>query len=220
MSASKALFLQLRRTDQIESLLKKINIWFNIALYTGPYKDFKVQSLQHVEQAFELTFTALNPTVGACYIRFQIDEVIYQIDGELLLQNGSYVFNYKDFSRELKRQILRLEVPENYQAQFILNSAAGQAVNEETKLMDIHTDGFLFASWNPLFIKAGDLIRGQIKIAKFNEVQVAGVVRHCIKKDGRIFVGVELHHHEFGTEDKMADLMTAYKRDVKSRASS
>ena len=44
MSAPKALFLQLRRPDQIESLLKKINVWFSIALYTGPYKDFKVQN--------------------------------------------------------------------------------------------------------------------------------------------------------------------------------
>lgn len=220
MSEQKTHFLPLQRPDQIENVLKKINIWCNITLHIGPYKDFKVQSLQRNEKTFELTFTALSPVVGPCYIRFTIDEIIYQIDGELLLQNGGYVFSYKEYSRELKRRILRVEVSEDYPAHFVLEHAAGQKIQEETKLMDLHTDGFLFSSWNPLSIKAGDLVRGQMRISKFNEVQIAGVVRHCIKKDGRIMAGVEIHHHEFGSEEKMAELMTFFKRDVKNRSPS
>ncbi len=220
MSEQKTHFLALKRPDQIESVFKKINAWCDIILHLAPFKTFKVQSLKRQEKTLEITFTALNPVVGPCYIRFTIDEIIHQIDGELILQNGGYVFNYKEFSRELKRRNLRIEISEDYPAHFILENAAGQKIQDETKVMDIHTDGFLFSSWNPLSIKAGDLVRGQMRISKFNEVQIAGVVRHCLKKDGRIMAGVEIHHHEFGSEEKMAELITLFKRDVQNRSPS
>lgn len=220
MSEQKTHFLSFQRPDQIESVLKKISLWFDITLHLAPFKNFKVQSLQLHEKTFELTFTALSPIVGPCYIRFTIDEIIYQIDGELLLQNGGYVFTYKEFSRELKRRMLRVEVSEDYPAHFILEHVAGQKAQDETKVMDLHSDGFLFATWNALSIKAGDLVRGQMRVSKFNKVPIAGVVRHCIKKDGRIIAGVEIHHHEFGSEEKMIELMELYKRDVKNRGPS
>ena len=186
MSSSNMLFLQLRRPDQIEKILKKIKDWSNVILHAGPHKEFKVQSVHHTQQTFELTFTALSPAEGQCCLRFKIDEIICQIDGQLQIKDEEYIFNFKDFSRELKRQLARIEVPEGYSGHFILQEAAGLIVEEETILHDIHTDGFLFSSRKPISIKAGDMLRGHVRLGKFNEVQVGGVIRHCTKRDGQI----------------------------------
>ena len=216
MTSTKLLFLQLRRPDQIEKVLKKINVWSNIVLFKGPDSAFKVQSLKQFEQTFEISFTALSPIEGDCFIRFEIENIIYQIDGQLELKNEDYIFNFKEFHRELKRRLLRLEVPEDYPGFFDLNEVAGQKIKEETRLMDMTNDGFLFSSKNSLSIKLGDLVTGHIRIRKLPAVQIAGVIRHCMQKDGKIMAGVEIHHLEFGSEEKMAELITFFKLDVKS----
>ncbi len=216
MTAPKIQFLKLSRIDQIENVLKKINSWSNIALYTAPFKDFKIQSLHQANDNFNLTFTALSPREGDCYIQFNIEEHIFQIKGQLQFKNEEYIFNFKEFSRELKRRILRVEIPENYPAHFILHKVAGEFLQEEVQIIDFHNEGLLIGTWNPLTIKVGDIVSGFVRIGKFNEVQASGVTRHCIKKDGRILVGIEFHHHEFGSEEKMMELLTLYKRDSKN----
>ena len=221
MLSSKAYFLKLQQQEQIDTVLKKIAVWSDIALHKIDGLIFKVQSLQLCHQTFSLTFTALNPISGEYFLHFNMEDVNYQIRGVLAVLDGpTYVLTITDFSQELKRRIARLKILEGSSASFLVKQAGGKNLKQETKIKDIHTDGFLFLSEAPLSIKAGDLIQGTIHIKPFDEVQVGGVIRHCLKKDGVVMAGVEIYHLEFGSEEKMAELMTIYKRDTKNSPTS
>ena len=205
MPTSKPYFLKMHQQDQIDKVLQNIGGWSQICLHKEA-ELFKVQSLQKKSAHFSLTFAALNPLGGDCLLSFNIEHAIYQMSGQLIAENNTYTFTVKDLSQELSRRIPRIEIPKNLQAVFVVLQAAGQNLKQETQLKDIHTNGFLFSSDNTISIKAGDLIQGVIRIQSFDDIQVGGIIRHCLKTDRLVTAGIEIYHLEFGSEEKMAAL--------------
>jgi hypothetical protein len=214
MVAEAVHFVPIPQSEEKEKILNSLNLWMDIAFYNPSWQFFKIQSVQEIPKGFEISFTGISPTAGPGNVRFSVGDGSYQLDGTLILKDGVFQFIYKNLYREQKRRLQRVAVPAGYPGHFIFQKLGGRELNEQTQLLDIHGDGLQFEASRELVVQSGEHAEGVVRISKFPEVKIAGIVRHCFVRNGVTVAGLEIQHLEFGSEDKLAELILFFRHDV------
>lgn len=212
MAAKVTHFMLITNAEKIKSVLDLIPSWQNIFVKTSK-GSFSVKSVTLTGSDVQIEFLDQSPEASAGSLYFSIGDLCYYLDGDLK-KDSVYKFAYQNLNQEQKRRTPRMSVPGDYPATFSLEKLNGHEASEQAKVTDIHGSGLQLYLQLSIPVKNGDQIVGTLRINKFPEIKLSGVVRHQVEKDGGSFTGVELNHREFGSENKLLELLAFYQHDV------
>lgn len=206
-------FVPINNKTEIDNLFKRINEWVNLVFRASDF-EAKIQSISQNSDGLFFLFPGITPAHTHGNFEFELDDNKYQMEGDLTPQNDGFIFRHQLIFREQKRKLTRMVVPEGYPAHFDIEKIGGEDFTAKAVLLDIHGDGFQMTGPITMPLKFGLRLEGVIKIKDFPDVRVGGLIRHCLKRDDNLYAGVEIHHLDFGSEDKLRELLLFFRHDV------
>src|SRR5438309_586891 len=104
------LLTPIEEPEKVKKLFLVMNEWSEIEIKTSENSGVKAQSFAGNQNELQLTFNGQVPSSGDASLVFDLGGTIYHLKGKIKTSNEVTEFKPKEFFKELRRKVVRLNI--------------------------------------------------------------------------------------------------------------